>query len=267
MWLPLGAALFVSWPGPRLVGGGFFLLGLPTGLLVLAGAFDSELGVPWIVPALWSGGACLALLLRSKLLAPARFPAGRFSFRRLSEPALACRLALVTLVLYGLLLSVSHQHALAGIERESGGLLGGARARSIAALPVPANPFRWLGIVEAPELLFIKTGAAWTRLPRRLDEPAVRSVRAHCAGAALFRFYRFPVADVEPSGGGFEVVLRDARYRREGRSGFGAAALALGSDLSVTAESRCPPPATWAGRRRSSFSYCVGPGPDGRIPP
>ncbi len=267
MWLLLGAALFVSWPGLRMLGLGWIFLGVSTGFLVLAGALDSELAVPWSVPALWIGGACLAVLLRSRLLAPVRFPAGRFSFRRLSEPALACRLALVALVLYGLLLAVSHQGALARIARESGELLGGARARSIAALPVPANPFRWVGIVEAPELLFIKTGAAWIRLPRRLDEPAVRSVRAHCAGAALFRFYRFPVADVEPSGAGFEVVLRDARYRREGRSGFGAAALALGSDLSVIAESRCPPPAAWAHRRSSSFSYCFGPGPDGRIPP
>lgn len=267
MWLLLGAALFISWPRRRVAGPGWILLGLATGLIVLAGAFYSELALSWVVPPVWFGAVIAALLLRYRLLAPAGSSRRRFYFRKLGGPAVACRLALGGLAAYGLLLAAAHERALARIEREAVGLIGPAPARSVAALPTPANPFRWVGIVETPDLLFVNAGAAWTRVARRLEEPAVQAVRAHCAGAALFRFFRFPVANVEPSADGFEVILRDARYRREGRSGFGAAALALGPDLSVSAESRCPPPAAWVGRGRPFFSYCFERAPDDRIGP
>jgi inner membrane protein len=267
MWLVAGVALFVSGPRRRGHDWAWTVLGLATGLVVVLASLDPEIGMPRGALLLWLGTVAAALILRFKLLGGEGGPPSEIGWRKLAEPRLASRIALCGLGLYGLLLGLAHRQALLRVERAASAIVARAEIATLAALPTPANPFRWVGVVETREFLFVDSGRGFIRLPRHLDEPAVQAVRAHCAGAALFRFFRFPVADIAPLGRGFEVVLRDARYRRDGRSGFGAAALALGPDLSVTAAARCPPPAAWSARRGAFFSYCLERTAGGRICP
>jgi hypothetical protein len=64
-------------------------------------------------------------------------------------------------------------------------------------------------------------GDGW-RLPRHLDAPAVqRALRDTREGRAMAQFARFLVAEVDSSGDSVTVYLRDARYARAGRGGWG----------------------------------------------
>jgi len=56
-----------------------------------------------------------------------------------------------------------------------------------------------------------------------LDDPVVRQALATPRGRAIAQFARFLAADVDSSGGGLRVWLRDARYNPTGRSGSWAA--------------------------------------------
>lgn len=88
------------------------------------------------------------------------------------------------------------------------------------------RPFTWEPIYDSRDTV---AGDGW-RLPRHLDAPVVqRALRDTREGRAMAQFARFLVAEVDSSGGGAEVTvyLRDARYARGGRGGWGVLPVTL----------------------------------------
>ena len=63
---------------------------------------------------------------------------------------------------------------------------------------------------------------------RHLDDPAVaRALRDTPQGRAMAQFARFLTAEVDSSGPGVVVYLRDARYARAARDGWGVVAVRM----------------------------------------
>jgi membrane-bound metal-dependent hydrolase YbcI (DUF457 family) len=87
-----------------------------------------------------------------------------------------------------------------------------------AALPVVGRPFRWEPIVASVDTV---AGRDWA-VPRHLTHPAVVQALATAPGRAIAQFARFLAADVDSSGDGLRVYLRDARYVRAGPRGWAA---------------------------------------------
>ena len=147
----------------------------------------------------------------------------------------AARAGLALVVLYAALCAVSH-HAALGRLGQRGAERAGGRAPTVAALPRPADPFRWEGIIADASTLrhgtvaalpFVDGTATMATLPRGLDDPAAARLLTSCAGEVIREFFRFPFATHEEDpGGGRVVVVRDARYTRKGR-GFAAYAAVL----------------------------------------
>ncbi|MGH7530515.1 MAG: metal-dependent hydrolase [Gemmatimonadales bacterium] len=89
-----------------------------------------------------------------------------------------------------------------------------------AALTNPGRPFTWDAIYASDDTI---AGDGW-QVPRHLDVPVVqRAIRDTPEGRAMAQFARFLAADVDSTrrGDGVIVYLRDARYARAGRSGWG----------------------------------------------
>jgi inner membrane protein len=131
--------------------------------------------------------------------------------------------ALLTLALYA-----AAQGAVAHIEKATvqheAQRRFGAGARS-AALTRAGSPFTWEPIYASADSV---GGDGW-RLARHLDVRAVqRALRETREGRAMAQFARFLVAEVDSSGGDdVTVYLRDARYARGGRSGWGVVRVSL----------------------------------------
>src|SRR6266568_4023032 len=90
---------------------------------------------------------------------------------------------------------------------------------SWAALTEIGRPFHWEVVSASDDSV---AGPGWA-VPRHLDDPAVRQALATPRGRAIAQFARFLAADIDSSGGGLRVWLRDARYNPPGRSGSWAA--------------------------------------------
>jgi len=91
----------------------------------------------------------------------------------------------------------------------------GARATTWAALTDIGQPFTWEAIYASADTV---AGDDWA-LPRHLRAPAVvRALQTH-DGRAMAQFARFLAAEVDTSSK--TVYLRDARYARMGRDGWG----------------------------------------------
>ena len=90
---------------------------------------------------------------------------------------------------------------------------------SWAALTEIGRPFHWEVVSASDDSV---AGPGWA-VPRHLDDPAVRQALATPRGRAIAQFARFLAADIDSSGGGLHVWLRDARYDPPGRSGSWAA--------------------------------------------
>ncbi len=128
-------------------------------------------------------------------------------------------LALLVLALYA-----GAQGAVAQIEkakvRRVAELRFGAGARW-AALTRVGWPFTWEPVYASADTV---AGDDW-RLARHLDAPiVVRVLRETPEGRAMGQFARFLAAEVDSTGGGGRaatVYLRDARYARTGRDGWG----------------------------------------------
>ncbi|RMG55335.1 MAG: hypothetical protein D6723_02870, partial [Acidobacteria bacterium] len=76
------------------------------------------------------------------------------------------------------------------------------------------------------------------RYLKRLDDPVVRRALRTCAGATMIAFSRYLYADVEPEGSGYRVILRDARYARERRLGFGVVTVSVEEGGKTEAQTR-----------------------------
>ncbi len=94
-----------------------------------------------------------------------------------------------------------------------------------AALTRIGTPFRWDEIYATADTV---AGNGW-QLPRHLDAPIVqRAVHDTREGRAMAQFARFLVAEVDSSGvDEVTVYLRDARYARAGRRGWGVVSASL----------------------------------------
>src|SRR3989441_7741430 len=93
-----------------------------------------------------------------------------------------------------------------------------------AALTVIGRPFHRPPLYTSADSVAEPGWAA----ARHLDHPAVaRAVRDTPQGRAMAQFARFLMADVDSSGRGLVVYLRDARYARAAREGWGVVAVRL----------------------------------------
>jgi inner membrane protein len=117
----------------------------------------------------------------------------------------------------------------------------------VAAFPRPSNPLAWSGVVETDNALFnlqvpLGLGAAFD--PEMADvhfkpQPslALNNAIASATAAAFLNYARFPLANVEPSGAGFEVRIRDMRFASELRGQRGIiAVIGLNAQSQVIAE-------------------------------
>ena len=93
-----------------------------------------------------------------------------------------------------------------------------------AALTRVGRPFTWEAMYASADTV---AGDDW-RLPRHLDAPAVqRALRDTRQGRAIAQFARFLAAEVDSSGDGVTVYLRDARYALVGRDGWAVVGVRL----------------------------------------
>jgi len=93
-----------------------------------------------------------------------------------------------------------------------------------AALARIGRPFEWTAFYASADTV---AGNDW-QLPRHLDAPPVeRALRDTREGRAMAQFARFLVAEVDSSGDDLMVYLRDARYARAGRAGWGVVSVRL----------------------------------------
>jgi inner membrane protein len=95
-----------------------------------------------------------------------------------------------------------------------------------AALTRVGHPFRWELVYASPDTV---AGAGW-QLPRHLSDPRVQRALATPEGQALARFARFLAAEVDSESDGVTVVLRDARYARTQRDGWGVVRIRMAGD-------------------------------------
>jgi len=95
-----------------------------------------------------------------------------------------------------------------------------------ATLTDVGRPFDWEPVVASRDTV---AGPDWA-LARHLDDPRVRAALATERGQAIAAFARFLVADVDSSGTGVTVFLRDARYARTGRRGWAAVTVRLAGE-------------------------------------
>jgi len=125
--------------------------------------------------------------------------------------------ALLILAAYALAQGIAAQVAKATIHHTATLRFGGA-ARW-AALTQIGTPFEWEPIYASADTV---AGDGW-QLPRHLDVASVqRALRETREGRAMAQFARFLVAEVDSTGADHDTVyLRDARYARGGRGGWG----------------------------------------------
>jgi inner membrane protein len=86
-----------------------------------------------------------------------------------------------------------------------------------AALTVVGHPLHWALVSASADSI---AGPGWV-VPRHLDDPAVRRALATPRGQAIAAFARLLAADVDSSGGGLRVYLRDVRFGPLGQPGGG----------------------------------------------
>ena len=98
-----------------------------------------------------------------------------------------------------------------------------------AVLTEPGQPFTWEPVLAGADSV---AGPDWT-VARHLDAPAVRRALQTPDGAAIAQFARFLIADVDSSGTGMTVYLRDARYALAGRRGWAVVVVRLDPVVSV----------------------------------
>jgi inner membrane protein len=85
---------------------------------------------------------------------------------------------------------------------------------TFAALTVVGHPFHWEPVAVSADSV---AGPDWA-VARHLDAPAVRRALATPQGQTIAQFARLLVADVDSTGGGLRVSLRDARFHPTARS-------------------------------------------------
>jgi len=195
-WLPLASVLVVGGPMTYVV-----FWGRATGALA-----------PWVA-VVYATGCVVAAI------GWAQYWFGPVARRR------AAAFALLLLGLYASAQGIA-AHISKGAVRQAATRRFGPEARW-AAVTRTGWPFTWDAIYASPDTV---AGDGW-RLPRHLDLPVVqRAIRETREGRAMGQFARFLVAEVDSSEVDETVYLRDARYARAGRSGWGVMSVRLTRD-------------------------------------
>ena len=192
-WIPLVAVLVVGGPMTYAV-----FLAWATGVVT-----------PWVI-------VLYSLLCVVAAIGWVRYWVGPVARRR------AAAFALLILGVYSGAQGIAVQFEKAAVRRAATTRFGAA-ARS-ATLTRVGRPFTWDPIYASADTV---AGDGW-RLPRHLDAPPVeRALRDTREGRAMAQFARFLVAEVDSSGDDLTVYLRDARYKRAGRAGWGVVSVRL----------------------------------------
>jgi inner membrane protein len=233
LWLFLGGAVYLSGPGRR--GRPFaWLLGAATAACIVL--FTPT--VPAACRIVWAAGLLATLFIC------------RLAARGLADGSRAARAGLALVVVYAATCALLH-HAALGRVGHLGSAADGPAPPALAALPHPADPFHWEGILAGTASIRHGTvaappfaggiGAPLDVLPRGLGDPSVSLLLAGCAGRVIREFFRFPFAAVERTpDGGRAVVVRDARYTRKGRGFAVYAALLDANGAPIVDPDECP---------------------------
>jgi inner membrane protein len=124
--------------------------------------------------------------------------------------------------------AVAHERAIALLDSRE---YHGQAPLVVAAFPRPSTPLVWSGVVETDNALVnvnVPLGPGTVFDPDQADihfkpeESLALENAVKCATATEYLSYaRFPLANVEPEGNGFEVRLRDMRFASDlpGRRG------------------------------------------------
>ncbi len=240
LWLILGGSVFMTAPAGRRRTLAWSMGAAAAAIVVLSAPV-----VPPAARGAWAASFAVSIALCRHIARRGR-PAG---------PGTA--VAGLFLVLgYAGLCAFSHGSALARLRWLAPAAIGGAAAGpavpdEVAVLPRPADPLRWEGLVIEDDSIRHRVigmfpaldpkDVSWTVHSRNLGDPAARALLEGCAGRVILEFFRFPFAAVEANPDGRrEIVIRDARYTREGR-GFAVFAAPLGADgLPVIGSGQCP---------------------------
>jgi inner membrane protein len=124
---------------------------------------------------------------------------------------------------------MAHQRAVALLDSRE---YRGQAPLEVAAFPRPATPLAWSGVVETdnalvnvnvplgPGIVFDPDKAALRFKPE--DSLALKNAVKSVAAIEFLAYARFPLANVEPEGDGFQVRIRDMRFASElpGRRGI-----------------------------------------------
>lgn len=179
-------------------------------LVVLAGVLTLVLGVGRSVVVWWLKLVVMALAVTA-VLGWTRHWVGVAGRRRAALAGL--------LVLAGYAAASGVASAVAQARVRAAAIRRFGPSATSAALTVVGHPFAWELVSASVDSI---AGPDWT-VPRHLDDPAVRRALATPGGQAMAEFARFLAADVDSSGGGLRVYLRDVRFRPLGRGGGGFA--------------------------------------------
>lgn len=136
---------------------------------------------------------------------------------------------LVLVVLFVAGRAFAHQRAVTLLSSRE---YRGQAPLTVAAFPRPSNPLAWSGVVETDNALFnvdVPLGPGLSFDPDLADvhfkpEPSLTLNNAvnSAVGTEYLSYARFPLANVEPDGDGYEVRIRDLRFASElaGRRGI-----------------------------------------------
>ena len=179
-------------------------------------------GCDWLVlsyddAAAWLGPACVAVSIVG--LAGWALPRLGPGVRRTAAAWSCAILAVYTLAQAGVSSGAKRAARAAARERF------GAEAQW-ATLTDVGRPFTWEPVIAGRDTV---AGPGWA-LPRHLDNPRVRAALATERGRAIASFARFLVAEVDSTGSGVTVYLRDARYARTSRGGWAVVVVKLSGE-------------------------------------
>jgi len=136
-------------------------------------------------------------------------------------------LSLVALFVAGR--ALAHARAVALLDSRE---YRGQAPLQVAAFPHPSNPLVWSGVVETDNALVnvnVPLGPGSAFDPdladahfKPEDSLALKNAVKSATAIEFLSYARFPLANVEPDGGGFQVRLRDMRFASElpGRRGI-----------------------------------------------
>ena len=153
-------------------------------------------------------------------------------------------LALAAVVLVWGLRDVAHRRAVTQLDSIQ---FAQENPQRIGAFPSPANPFSWTGVAETDSAFYVVTVSALDDHVQTSDakvfrkpavSPALEAGMNTRTGETFLDFARFPWGQVQESGDGYEVTLRDLRFTMPGaiRPGF-VTTVILDKELRVRSES------------------------------